>query len=171
MKCDESKPACLRCLGAKKECQGYLPTTADLRPVAIAKAPGALPQFDGSQEVQALLFFAPILNKSFGNVADDLQKKTFSKIVLILAHLPRRAGHKPVLDSAVRCFASGIRDVWEQNQSSRSAWELVDSWSIRSLALYMPAISKLQHALQDPVESLSAETLCAAVLLCAFDVR
>ena len=170
VKCDEIRPACYRCVAGGRQCQGYALATASSIPLLLSRLPTSLPQFDSTRHAQEIIFLLPRVNGSFPNIADDLQKKICSKLELLLAHLPCRTGHSAVLDAAIECFAAGIRDAWEQNQAGKSDQALLLSRNIESLRLYTPAITKLRQALSDPKESLAAETLFAALLLCCFDV-
>lgn len=52
-------------------------------------------------------------------------------------------------------------------KSGRNLFNFNDS---KTLRLYAPAVSALRHALGDRDESVAAETLFAAFLLCCFDV-
>lgn len=77
-------------------------------------------------------------------------------------HVPYRSGHD-ALDRAVECVIAAFHGLY-LSDASRSLSALVP------LSLYTRALISLQHALDDPKRSHSAETLCATQLLCIFEV-
>ena len=130
-----------------------------------------VPQLNCSQEVQDIVLLLPKINDSFAYISDNIQRKVCIKVVLLLEHLPCRAGYSAALDAAVRFVASGIRDVWIRKDDFKSGPARLSPESPEHLSLYSPAVSALRQALEDPNKSLEAETLFAAFLLCCFDVR
>jgi hypothetical protein len=75
-------------------------------------------------------------------------------------YLPEMSGRSPALDSAVRSFSIGML-----------ARVYRDDWALREgHGSYVQSLSLLQKALYHSTEWKSAETLCASVLLCLFEV-
>ena len=70
-------------------------------------------------------------------------------------------GYNIALDSAIDAIICALRDL------SRSA----SKSSVATLTAYAQALVDLQDTIEDPVECLSAETLCATQLLGYFEVR
>lgn len=106
------------------------------------------------------------LNKE--HVSPDVDWSDFmlsycQRMRVYLYDLPSRSGHDELLDSAIKCVASGLR--WLLSGSERPA-----EMDAKTLALYGEALRRLQLALQDPVESKSSHTLCATQLLFLFEV-
>lgn len=87
----------------------------------------------------------------------------------LTVYLLSRAGYSEALDAAVRCVATGTRDVWWKHNSQCERGFLIRQ-SNSSLKLYRPALSVLRRALVDPKASLAVETSFATLLLCCFDV-
>lgn len=138
--------------------------------LCIAQSPAPVPQLNSTQEVQDIVLLLPKMNETFAHISDEIQRKVCSKVVLFLAHLRCRAGYSVALDAAVRFVASGIRHVWAQREAIKSGKTSFSLKSSENLRLYTPAVSALRHALDSPDESVAAETLFAAFLLCCFDV-
>lgn len=139
-------------------------------PPLLARSPASLPQFNSTQQVQDVLHLLPRINETFSTITDDIRKTIFSKVELLLAYLPSQAGYGNTLDAAVKCVATGLQEAWGQKTAIQSRQVFLTNWSPESLQLYIPAVSALRHALEDPDESVAAETLLAALLLCCFDV-
>lgn len=83
-----------------------------------------------------------------------------------LYHIPCRAGHDQALDSAVKCVASALR--WRYAVAATKE-DLLPPQKL--LVYYGEALRDLQVAVNDPIKSLSAETLGASALLFLFQVR
>lgn len=78
-----------------------------------------------------------------------------------IAEVPRRLGQNAALDAAVACLVSAQASLIRR----KSAEEITDP------KLYLAAVQNLQMSLEDPVEGLSSNTLCATVLLSMVEVR
>lgn len=96
-----------------------------------------------------------------------------------LAHLPRRSGHNPALDAAVESVAVAVRKLWAQHRQPRgstnqpfdeSAPLQLNREDTDILVPYTKALHALQQALNNPIESTSSETMCAAALICYLEV-
>lgn len=81
--------------------------------------------------------------------------------------LPCRAGYEPALDSAAKCLVLTLREHLSGGLSRISDSAL----SPRSLQAYVEALQQLRAALADSKKLQSAEILCAAQLLDAFEVH
>lgn len=139
-------------------------------PLLLSRSPASLPQFNSTQQLQDVLYLLPRINEPFSTITDDIRKSIFSKVELLPASLPSQASYGNTLDTAVKCVATGLRKAWSQKTAIQSRQVFLTPWSAESLQLYIPAVSALRHALEDPDESVAAETLLAALLLCCFDV-
>lgn len=84
-----------------------------------------------------------------------------------LSYLPSRAGQSAVMDSAVRSLAASVRLYYTKIKRGESIEEQDQNLIIGP---YNHALKCLRQALKDPKEAVSAETLCAAELLCCFEV-
>lgn len=138
--------------------------------IAPSPVPAPVPQLNSTQEVQDIVLLLPKINETFAYISDDIQRKVCTKIVLLLAHLPSRAGHSAALDAAVRFVAAGTRQAWVQRDAIKCGQNSFNLKNSKTLRLHTPAVSALRHALDDPKESVAAETMFAAFLLCCFDV-
>lgn len=77
-----------------------------------------------------------------------------------LPFLPAVYGQDRTLDATVRCFvAHHIGNMTQDLQAVRYA-----------RSAYVEALNSLQKALFNPFESVSAEVLCAVLLLCMYEV-
>lgn len=87
-----------------------------------------------------------------------------------LNFLPSRAGENIAMDAAVQCLAAAARLHYAHDLSVRSSQttELNDPRVV--LRHNIHALNCLRQALNDPIESVSSETLCATALLCCFEV-
>jgi hypothetical protein len=77
-----------------------------------------------------------------------------------MQEVPRRVGHNAALDAAVICLIH-----------TRSA--VITTKSLNDLETpknYLAAVQKLQHRLEDRIDGMSPNTLCAAVLLSLVEV-
>lgn len=125
-------------------------------------------------DMKDILFLAPIL---FTQARLDMGRKPneFTDYAVLrslemapfIFSIPNRLGREPALDSAVRCFASALRELDPRTQAYRQQSTVS---KVKTLSSYSFALRKLQEALNDPVRSLSAETLCATQMLCSFEV-
>lgn len=77
-----------------------------------------------------------------------------------LSYLPSRYGHITCLNCATDCVVARLRQI--------ASPSLVRSSSV--VSLYVNALKSLQSALDDPIQSLHPETLCATELLTLFEV-
>lgn len=87
-----------------------------------------------------------------------------------MSHLPCRFGYSEALDDAISCVAAAIRDFCVQFDMDDKSNMYLGSLKTRTLLLYTVALRSLQQALNDPSQSTSTEVLCAAHLLCCFEV-
>lgn len=96
--------------------------------------------------------------------AEELSQYTLSQFhsfTLYVEFLPSRMGFNSALDSAIDSVICALRDL------CRSASKKT---SVATLTAYAQALIDLQDMIEDPVECLSAETLCATQLLGFFEV-
>lgn len=126
-----------------------------------------------TQEQGTIVLLAPLTTIHLGRLAIKHVSAiaTLSNFMLspdneqssYIFHIPQRLGHDITLDDAARCVIAAFREIRDSHSSP-------DSKGSASLSLYTRALRSLQHALDDPTRSRSAETLCAAELLCIFEV-
>lgn len=132
-------------------------------------APTAVPQFSASTEIRDLIHLIPRVvskdNRPMGRgQCYDKMLSFCQRLEAFIFALPMRAGHIPILDSAVACVAAGLR--W------RVATKAQEPMLKRiALNLYGNTLNGLQPALKNPDESLSSETLCTTQLLFLFEVK
>ena len=77
-----------------------------------------------------------------------------------LSSIPERLGTSDALDKATHCFATHHMGIIQNNKQMTSY----------AREAYGQALWSLQKALYDPVEVTTSETLCAASLLCLYEV-
>lgn len=77
-----------------------------------------------------------------------------------IREVPSRLGHNPALDAA----AAVLVDVHTSLVHRKMSLEIVNP------QLYLRAIKTLQACLEDPCQGMSANTLCASVLLSLVEV-
>lgn len=162
LKCDEDKPFCKRCVLSNIECKGcgY--------GMIIAASPTA-PHLDATADVRDLLYLAPQMPSHVRytfvtnpeNTMAEFIPSTGEQLLLYLKFLPCGLGHSSSLDSTIACLASALRDS-RLPEHSRS--------DVQTLTRYNQALRDLQSSLNDPEESLAAETLCATQLLGIYEV-
>lgn len=177
IKCDENHPTCLRCLRGNHPCHYYyVPppgSYAAEKSQGIGSSPPSLPQFSSSFSAFDMITILPLIQPdNHGGTAFGIPKWNVSifshaqRFCAYLTHIPCRAGHDEALDSAVKCVASALR--WRYAVAASKA----DLSPPRKLLIYYgDALRDLQAAVNDPVRSLSAETLSASALLFLFQVR
>lgn len=140
-----------------------------------------LPRLDATSDIRDILQLAPFLcGKPVGSKADITDAVQLSPVVrsrgLVLVcymhYLPQLCGRDRVFDLAASCVASILRALCSAPvQKTGSALEYrTRETSHKTAALYSEALEELQLALNDPQRSLSAEVLCATILLCAYEV-
>lgn len=78
-----------------------------------------------------------------------------------IREVPSRLGHNPALDAA----AAVLVDVHTSLVHRKMSLEIVNP------QLYLRAIKTLQACLEDPCQGMSANTLCASVLLSLVEVN
>jgi hypothetical protein len=77
-----------------------------------------------------------------------------------MQEVPRRVGHNAALDAAVTCLIH-----------TRSAMITIKALNnLETPKHYLAAVQKLQHCLEDRIDGMSPNTLCAAVLLSLVEV-
>jgi hypothetical protein len=69
--------------------------------------------------------------------------------------IPRRIGHNAALDAAAACLVHAHSSLVQRKPATEVA----------TPRLYLPAVQALQTSLENPREGMSANTLCASVLL------
>jgi hypothetical protein len=141
-------------------------------PVSIPRSPPADVQLCGTAASRDLVLLAPITTIYIGHASLDYISANISRLILssdkelssYISHVPCRLGQGDTLDVAVDCVVAAFHHLYLPPISrSRSAHN--------TISLYTHALKSLQNALYEPEQSLSAETLCAIVLLCIFEVR
>lgn len=78
-----------------------------------------------------------------------------------MKELPRRLGHSVALDAAVACLTDAHSKILRRAPVN----------TVINPYLYLAAVQGLQMALEDTMESASADTLCATALLAVAEVR
>lgn len=181
VKCDETRPACRRCVSIGREC-GYLqsrdaPAGAtsvassrrDSRPVFVPIAPKSTAQLGSSVQVRDLLLLIPLAARLTPNAtasrAVDFETQYHLSRVRNLAsylfELPRMAGHSPTLDNTIECVVAALRNQFMPPNGLDER---------KALLLYTRSLRDLQLAVRDPKLCLAGETLCATQLLCIYEV-
>lgn len=178
VKCDEQKPTCLRCLAAHRTCRGNQYDSVLL----VCARLSASAQFNATADVADILYLAPVLfsqpvrqnldpmSTEYATSHATLQGR---ELVSYMQHLPRTCGHNELLDSSMRCVAEALRiQCMKMPQYEHSVTDVVSSKRYKTmLVFYSAALAQLQLALNDPERSVAVETLCATILLYAFEVR
>jgi hypothetical protein len=137
----------------------------------IPRSPSVLPRFAATAESRDLVLLAPLTAVHLSRTAIKYVSANISQFILspdeerssYVFHVPYRSGHDDALDRAVECVIAAFHGLY-LSDASRYLSVLVP------LSLYTRALISLQHALDDPKRSHSAETLCATQLLCIFEV-
>ncbi|GES64094.1 C6 zinc finger domain protein [Aspergillus terreus] len=175
VKCDERLPGCARCETYGKQCPGY-----ERGFKFVAGKPYRTPRRpkdaqSGSQAGQAVVHRSPPtpsstpssglnMAQSLQNLIDELSwpYSTTSAYAAArwLRFLPNVYGRNPTLDATVRCFvAHHIGSMTQNVQAVRYA-----------RSAYVEALTALQRALDDPVQSLCPEVLCAVLVSCTYEL-
>ena len=176
LQCDLSHPTCSQCTKRNLQCPGY---DIDSRFFTYKKqhgedssatsSSGELSDSSGGGKAsrrrdKLVVVRAPSLDaiESLRGdfVARLIQKTIAARFMVIpetqlLQHIPRRLGSNRALDNAVKCICSA-------NSTSLDG-------SSKAGPIYSEALSSLQQALNDANQSLSSETLGAAILLQMFE--
>lgn len=183
VKCDEARPACGNCVKYGTQCPGYdrtrkfvvgkhqirqrgkradhvvkpascaagSNTTLPCRPRPLVRAPPTLAR--SLQPPRAQILYNMIESSYMISAATDIYR--------ILSWVAvDRLGKRALLDGAVCSLALHLAG----KQDSDS--ELI----AQSRSMYVITLSELQAALRHPSEWSAPETLCAAILLCFFEV-
>ena len=174
VKCDESKPCCLRCRGKSIICKGYRVDPAIISPMEYNRTQALTspfsfcePQLDKLTHIRDLMHLLPLMLAHEQKAQDtslramDYVTSPNSYISIYLQFLPNRIGHNLALDHSIECVANLLGDL-RRPPGYRDV--------TRALSSYGVALKFLQISLQDPVECLSAEVLCATQLLGFFEV-
>ena len=130
----------------------------------------ALPQTHGSSQIHDILALLPQVNKTIFSGSYDARKVARVTTEHFLPYLPSRCGHSVSLDAAIDCVAARLRHIWRSRASFQPGIIDIADVSTQTQKLYAEALKTLRCALDDPAESVKAETLAAAQLLCCFDV-
>ena len=171
--CDLSAPACSQCTKCKLQCPGYDIEsrffTYEKQYVTQSPSSGELSNSSGSgkpyrRRDKLVVVRAPSLG-AIESLRGDFVARIIHKAVAarlmvipetsILQHIPRRLGSNRALDNAVRCICS--------TNSTRK------DGASNAGPVYSQALSSLQQALSDADQSLTSETLGAAILLQMFE--
>lgn len=137
---------------------------------SVIRSPPATPQLNGTADVADLVHLISNSHTRTSTNEDhygrpDLPFAMSQRAALLYVFgLPRRTGHEPALDTAIKCVASILR----RRRSSRDP--SADGPPPGALAQYGDALRRLQDALNDTGRSRSAETLGATILLLLFEV-
>lgn len=183
LKCDETKPYCRSCTKSGLECKGlgYAAGIHTFRPyrVVIYAAPTNLAQLNASTSVLDIVNLGPVMRNLLknGRVADfatynlRTHLRIQSSLQVYMTFLPSRAGYSSALDSATRCVAAALQVIYSTSRGSTfcTLKDLPSQHWSHILPLYSTALKHLQLSLGSK-QSASAETLCAALLLCYFEV-
>lgn len=175
VKCDEAKPNCKRCVAAGRLCRGVgynvTPRPSDGKtiialPTTIQSLPLLAPKISSTAKAKELVCLLPHVSdiSSSRSPAEELSQYTLSQfhsLTLYIEFLPSRMGFNTTLDSAIDSIVSALRDLC-RSPSGKS--------SVATLTAYAQALAHLQDVIEDPIECLSAETLCATQLLGYFEV-
>lgn len=180
IKCDEEKPFCRRCVSTGRKCDGYnshqlrFPSqtvSSVVAPVSIPRSPPADVQLCGTAASRDLVLLAPITTIYIGHASLDYISANISRLILssdelssYVSHVPYRLGQGGTLDVAVDCVVAAFHHLYMTPASQSCS-------AHNTISLYTRALKSLQNALYEPEQSLSADTLCATVLLCIFEVR
>ena len=191
VKCDEGRPICRNCERLGRQCVGYATKYDNDKNLALEQSfirrasqacsrPSRLlcePQLEGSKDVSDLLCLIPQINSKMPTTSDSIQKSMRSLTAIYLSYLPCRSGHNTALDAAVTCVAAASRRLWAQcsgidleTPETRKSMYLQRT-DTAILPLYLQALKSLQQSLGDPAQSVLPETMCAAAMLCCFEVR
>jgi hypothetical protein len=97
-------------------------------------------------------------------LVDHLPKQNGSSDILIMSRwmsfLPSRFGRSKALDTAIACFTT------QQIGTSQNDQKMLGY----GRSAYVQALGRLQKAINSPTEAGTSDTLCAAMLLCIYEV-
>lgn len=185
--CDETRPACLKCIKSKRTCPGYAEgldlvlrdqthsakARAERHQKARNKSRNQSPESSsGSTSPQPLTIYAPLAE------CQETYAHTFFISAYVLAPRDTRTDHgflellpflfdRPPSSSVLNISLSVVAHCYFQ------AWQPdvrnVDHIIVQRL--YSKALKALQRALQDPRQCTSDETLMAVCLLSFYEVR
>lgn len=97
-------------------------------------------------------------------LVDHLPRHNANSDILIMAHwmsfLPSQFGRRKLLDAAITCFTT------QQIGTTQKDRRMLEYGH----TTYIQALGRLQKAINSPREAASSETLCAAMLLCIYEV-
>ncbi|KAL5356735.1 hypothetical protein BJX96DRAFT_171883 [Aspergillus floccosus] len=172
VKCDERLPGCARCETYGKQCPGYdrgfkfvtaKPYRTPRRPKDATVASQAV--VHRSQPTPAPTPSSSLnMAQSLQNLIDELSwpYSTASAYAAArwLRFLPDIYGRNKTLDATIRCFvAHHIGSMTQNVQAVRYA-----------RSAYVEALTALQRALDDPVQSVCPEVLCAVLVSCTYEL-
>jgi hypothetical protein len=103
----------------------------------------------------------PAMEHFTKNLAEAKGVFDLSKHWSYLHHLPSRYGYVECLTLATDCVVARLKQMVLGRDNSEDEYVI---------SLYVKALKSLQIALDDPEQSLHAETLCATELLSLFEV-
>ncbi|KAF2804042.1 uncharacterized protein BDZ99DRAFT_575698 [Mytilinidion resinicola] len=83
------------------------------------------------------------------------------KQVSYIGHVPARFGNSVCMEDAASCLAAKMRRMLCPNDAAIT--------DVMVIGLYSKALKSLQNAINDPVQVLNPDTLCATELLAAFE--
>ena len=175
LKCDEGKPHCKRCVSSGRQCDGvfYFGAAAGSEQPITRSPLHAIPtmpfeEFKALQDMHTLFYILPKLPMV---PSTDLRLSMRVTTATYMAFLPSRAGKHSALDAATHCLAAAVRWCYANDLKGQGECDSQFGQSeTEMLQHHSRALGKLRRALNDPKESLSAETLCATALLCCFEV-
>jgi hypothetical protein len=97
-------------------------------------------------------------------LVDFLPKHNANSDILIMSRwmsfLPSKFGRSKALDAAIACFTT------QQIGTARNDQKILG----HGRSTYVQALGRLQKAINNPSEASASETLCAAMLLCIYEV-
>jgi len=190
-KCDEKKPCCAACIRNKLSCKWPTESTgpdsvtllqestssptrgSKARQVAqCAPHTAAVSLSQATREQQIIILLSPLTTIHIGRLA--IRQITPAKALTqsfmserekssYLFDVPCRLGYDDALDIAVKCVTIAFHDLCASRTPQYSLSPFL-------ISLYTKALKSLRQAFDDPGRSRSAETLCAATLLCLFEV-
>lgn len=183
LRCDEQKPKCIRCTKVNLVCNGLgfaggihasRPAVVKISESTVPMIPVNSPQLHSSRAVRDILDLLPAM---FGEMKKVDAVNPLTKAIRIqgvvfcsyLEYLPPTAGYNMALDSTTKCVSSALRD-YVRYTSSTSGKVTAVPWGTKTLLLYTSALKHLASGLNDEVQSVSIEVLCATILLQSLEV-
>lgn len=186
VRCDEQKPICCRCRFGDRVCRGSRYGREREPVTAITKAVSFSPESATLSDIRDIMLLAPLLFGrpwgSDGYVDPDPAAAGYTSsfmmsqgrgLVSYVHHLPRACGHSKLLDISMQCVAEALRQRVVKvtpKQATDVDVLIMTPRHDKMLASYSKALEMLQRALNLLEESVSAETLCATILLYTFEV-